>query len=212
MKYVDGQTFYVRELLFPIIGETKSKTYFSYYGIFKDKMMFALYKNGKFYLRASYEYIEEIHHTEGTELLCERSLGIQSNHFYLLPEYIMNRLPKYSHWIHSILKEMKEEKDKKDLIKKQAIRFMPNMTLGLERTLKKIGVCTRSDFIQKGAIYVFVELMKIGIDASDILLYKLYGAVSNKYIEVLTETEKENILKAANHALHKEGLRRRFNV
>ncbi|MDO9698930.1 hypothetical protein [Glaesserella parasuis] len=44
MKYIDAKTQHIRNLLYPIIGETKAKTYFSYYGIMKDKAMFALYK------------------------------------------------------------------------------------------------------------------------------------------------------------------------
>ena len=212
MKYVDRQTQYVRGLLFPIIGTTYTKTYFSYYGIFKDKLMIALYKKGNFYLRASSEFIEEINNTKGTELLNDKNIGISANNFYLLPENIMNKLSDHAHWIHSIIREMSEEREQKYFIKKQAIRFMPNMTIGLERMLKKIGVCTRSDFISKGAIYVFVELMKTGIEASDILLYRLYGAVKNKYVEVLTDTEKKGVLKEANKALCKAGLSKKFNI
>lgn len=112
MKYVDGQTQYVRGLLFPIIGTTYTKTYFSYYGIFKDKLMIALYKKGNFYLRASSEFIEEINNTKGTELLNDKNLGISANNFYLLPENIMNKLSDHAHWIHSIIREMSEERTK----------------------------------------------------------------------------------------------------
>lgn len=51
MSSIYKKTRLIREIFADIIGETRVKTFFSYYAIFKNDLLFGLYKNDKFYLR-----------------------------------------------------------------------------------------------------------------------------------------------------------------
>lgn len=210
MKYIDQQTQYIRDLLYPIIGETRAKIYFSYYAIFKNKLMIGLYKNEQFYLRASKMVIDEIQNTIGVELLLDSQIGIHAKNFYLLPPLILENLCDYSHWIYAIAHEISQQQQTTSIERKDLIRTLPNMNIRIERILKKLGITSVNEFISKGEIDIFIELIKIGVEANDTFLFKLYGAINHKYIHTLTPTEKSNLLSEANQALYQAGLRKRF--
>lgn len=60
MKSVNELKAPLSAIFTPLIGEFRIKTYFSYYGIFKDKIMLALYKDEQLYLRIAKTDLEEI--------------------------------------------------------------------------------------------------------------------------------------------------------
>lgn len=210
MKYIEQQTQYIRNILYPVIGETKAKIYFSYYAIFKNKLMIGLYKNEKFYLRASQSFLDEIQNSDGVVLLSDSQIGIHAKNFYLIPSSILENLNNYSHWIYAIIHEMIQQQQIISTERKDLIRTLPNMNIRIERILKKLGITSVNELISKGEIDIFIELIKIGVEANDTFLFKLYGAINHKYIHTLTPTEKSNLLSEANQALYQAGLRKRF--
>lgn len=211
MKYIDIQTQHIRDQLYPIIGDTSAKTYFSYYGIMKNDIMFALYKNDHFYLHIPKSCLNEINHSQVT-LLCDERHGISSKSFYLLSDDIMSNLSHYSHWITQSIKSISLARQLEYSRKKQYIRSLPNMNIQLERTLKKLGVFSPKDLIEQGEITVFVNLLKIGIDVDQMILFRLYGAITHQYIYTLSDKEKVTLLQEVNHALYEAGLRKRFSL
>ncbi|MCT8778184.1 TfoX/Sxy family protein, partial [Glaesserella parasuis] len=92
------------------------------------------------------------------------------------------------------------------------IRTLPNMTIQLERTLKKLGINSIDELIDRGEVDIFVNLLKMGIDADQAILFRLYGAINRQYIYTISDKTKQDLLNDANHALYEAGLRKRFNV
>ncbi|MGY4674416.1 TfoX/Sxy family DNA transformation protein [Ursidibacter arcticus] len=209
MNHIDKQTQDIRNLLLPIVGETKAKTYFSYYGIFRDDLMFGLYKEGRFYLKLAEK-----------DVLNALNLGVQSlidpkisktNMFYLLPDPILTNLVAYTHWFTASLAEIQMTKVSFYTQRRKKIRSLPNLNLNLERTLKKVNINSVEDLIEKGEVKVFIELIKIGIDVDHSLLFKLYGAINHQFIYTLSEKTKRDLLTETDEALYAAGLRKRFN-
>lgn len=79
----------------------------------------------------------------------------------------------------------------------------------LVRPLHK-SIRTVEDFKRIGELSAFVKLVQHGSFASETLLFKLYGAVRQKYIYTLSEQEKKALLADADLALYNAGLRKRF--
>lgn len=211
MNKIIHSTQQIRNLLAPVIGETKAKTYFSYYGIFKNGLMFALYKEQKFYLRLSTENIREALSYEGVEQLNDPSFS-HSDKFFLIPNTILNELPQYAIWFENSLKEVQANKYQSYYKRKDTIRSLPNMTFRLEKYLKRINIRTIEALRTKGEINTFVELIKIGIEANHITLFKLYGAIHHQFIYTISPEIKRALLHDANEALYAAGLRRRFTA
>lgn len=212
MKYIDTQTQFIRDQLYPIIGATSAKTYFSYYGIMKDDVMFALYKNGNFYLHISKNCLTEVMKYPQITLLSDAKYGIYSKSFYLLPEYIIKNLYHYTHWITQSIEEITISRQVQQSKKKQFIRTLPNMNIQFERMLKKLNIHSPNELIEQGEITIFIKLLQLGIDVDQTMLFRLHGAITHQYIYTLSLKEKQHLLQEANRALYEAGLRKRFKV
>lgn len=211
MSHIVRLTQQIRDLLSPVIGETTAKTYFSYYGIFKNDFMFGLYKDQKFYLKLSPQDISEALSYQGLEPLIDPNIS-HSDKFFLLPDSILDNLSHHLNWFENSLNEIQVNKYKSYYKRKQTIRNLPNMTFRLEKYLKRINIHSIEALIAKGEINTFVELIKIGIDANHITLFKLYGAINHQFIYTISPEIKRNLLHDANEALYAAGLRRRFQL
>ncbi|WP_301098809.1 TfoX/Sxy family DNA transformation protein [Otariodibacter sp.] len=211
MTYIETQTQEIRNLLLPILGQTTAKTYFSYYGIFKDYIMIGLYKEGLFYLKISEKFFSDLTKYQGIISLSDPNIK-QSNKYYFMPQMILNNIEKYSNWFTDSFADIKQAKDISYLQKRNRISSLPNMNLNLARILKKVNIITKEDLIDKGEICIFVELIKLGLDVDHIILFKLYGAINNQFIYTMSTNIKELLLKDANQALNHAGLRKRFNT
>ena len=210
MNHINKQTQHIRDLLLPIVGKTKAKTYFSYYGIFKDNLMFALYKEGLFYLKLAEKDIPKALDL-GVQKLIDPKIS-KTTIFYLLPDSILHNASTYSAWFTDSLTEIQTSKISFYTQRKRQIRSLPNLNINLERALRKINVYTVEDLINKGEINVFIELIKIGIDADHTLLFKLYGAINHQFIYTLSEKIKRDLLTETDEALYQAGLRKRFHL
>lgn len=211
MNRIQSETQAIREILFKILGDTTAKTYFSYYGIFKDGSMFGLYKDGKFYLKFATQDIHSIAATSGITQLKDPNI-VQAQRYYHLPDHILHRIQHYSAWFQNSIKNILFNKHVSYYCKKQQIRFLPNMSFSFERILRKIQVHTIEDLTNKGEISIFVELIKMGIEANQNTLFKLHGAINHQLIYTIPHHKKLALLKEADEALYAAGLRRRFNL
>ncbi|WGE87209.1 TfoX/Sxy family DNA transformation protein [Actinobacillus equuli subsp. haemolyticus] len=209
MKYTTKELERLKALLSPL-GEITFKPHFSFLGIFKEDTMFALYKDQNLYVRKSMQYLDEIAQTISMHFLVDRHISNRSKIFYLLPPSILNNLQTYSHWISSAILEYQQSKTKIENQNQNKIRMLPNLNISIERLLAKVGIHTVADLKSMGAISVFVRLIRQGLEATPLLLFKLHGAIQYKYIYMLTEQEKQNLLIEADNALYQAGLRKRF--
>lgn len=196
----------------PIIGTIRLKTYFSYYAVFKDGLMIALYQNKTFYLRISKADIEKIINQIDTYNLSDNKIGLQSKKFYYIPDNLIQDINFLSHLINSTIDEL--NKERYNLSKRRAtqIRTLPNMNLKLERMLKKVGISSIQEFIEAGYISTFIKLVIYGFDPTDELLFKLNGAINYQYIYTFTPQQKRELLQEANQALYEIGFRKRLYI
>lgn len=202
----------IQRIFTPIIGKVRIKTYFSYYGLFSDNFMFALYKDDLLFLRVTAETRDVISRIEGSFVLDDILVGVQTKNFYAISVNAIETLPDFPYWVRAILTELKKQREDDLEKQKTQIRSLPNMNVKLERILKKVDIHNTEQFKQKGYLGVFVELIKQGSDGSDVLLYRLHGAVHQKSIYHLTKKEKITLLKEANQALYDAGLRHKFQI
>lgn len=208
MNKIDIETKEIRKLLTPKMGKIEVKYYFSYYSLFKNEMMFSLFKEGRFYIRASKNHEEEMKHSPYTRLLVDESLRIHDCHFYQISNQIINQPEQYMVWIWGVLDELQKEKE---LLAQRKIRNLPNMNINLERLLQRNGINTIADLSKLGEVETFVALIGKGEDINDLLLFKLYGALHNQLVYTLDAKQKRHLLQEADLALYKAGLRKRFN-
>lgn len=202
----------IRDLLAPAIGNIKPKTFFSYYALFKDDVMFGLYKNGKLYLKLSPNAFEHTPWTATLERLDDPYMGIHEKHFYCLPETVLRDYDRYRHLIEETIQETTDNKRQYAQSRNQLIRRLPNLNINIERILRRLGIHTIEALVAKGEIAVFVELIKTGIEVDQTLLFKLYGAIHRQYIYTMSNKTKLGLLREANRALYDAGLRKRFNI
>lgn len=202
----------IRAQLEPVIGITTAKTFFSYYAIFKNNLLFGLYKDKRFYLRMPKCISIDDEFLQSLERLEDNRFGIHCKNFYYIPNSILSNHPHLSHLIQLTLKEISLQKIQATIKRKNLLRSLPNLNINIERTLKRLGINSVNEFIEKGAFKIYVELIKTGIDANHTLLFKLYGAAHGQYIYTMSPALKKLILQDANQALYDAGLRRRFKI
>lgn len=206
------KTKFVREHLEVIIGETKVKSFFSYYAIFKNGLLFGLCKNDKFYLRLPDQIPDHQKLFHNLEKLQDKRFGIHYQNFYHIPSSILSQPTLYEPLIRQTLQEIADNKTKALLTRKKQLRSLPNLNINIERILKRLGINSIKEFLEKGAFAIYVELIKAGIDADQTLLFRLYGACQQQYIYTMSSAQKMIILKDANQALYDAGLRKRFKI
>lgn len=202
----------IQAIFTPIVGKIRIKTYFSYYGIFANNFMIALYKDDYLFLRTIESTQQEIKAIEGTFVLEDPQVGLQTKNFYAIPLSRIPSLQNFASWVNATLAEMTEQQEKRLEKQKTQIRSLPNMNVKLERILKRLNINNIEEFKQRGYLNVFVDLIKQGADGSDLLLYRLHGAIHHKSIYHLTPLEKIMLLKEANQAMYDAGLRHKFNI
>ncbi|WP_448906172.1 TfoX/Sxy family DNA transformation protein [Haemophilus parahaemolyticus] len=202
----------ISTLFDPIIGKIRLKTHFSYYGIHANGFMIALYKNDMVFIRASHETKTDIQQLEGTYVLQDPEVGLNTKNFYAIPYDTALTNPLFAHWVRSILNELAEQYEKEQEKRKTQIRSLTNMNFKMERILKKINIKNVEQFKQKGYMNTFIELIKQGTDSSDLMLFKLHGAIHQKSIYHITREERKELLLEANQAFYDAGLRHRFDI
>ncbi|MDD0824159.1 TfoX/Sxy family DNA transformation protein [Mannheimia sp. AT1] len=196
----------------PIIGEIRLKTYFSYYAVFKDDLMIALYQNKMTYLRIAEHYLEIMQKNPETYTLSDDKIGLQSKKFFYIPNSILTNTKLFNDLTFSILNELRQKQYESNRKKATQIRNLPNMNIKLERMLKKVGIDSIQNFNDIGYISAYIKLVKLGVDASEDLLFKLNGALNHQYIYTFTEIQKRELMQEANQALYANGLRKRFFI
>lgn len=211
MATLKQQTEYIRRILSSITGEVTAEGYFSYCGIYKNKLMFALYKNGNFYIRVSENSEEEVKSLGGIKLI-DDNISSTAKYFYLLPDNMVEKLPDYAHWVSEAIEAARICKIAFTVDRENYIRYLVNMNVNIERMLKRIHIFTVPQFMERGAFYMCADLIKYGIEVRELLLFKLYGATQYRHIETFTDEEKRYILQKANQLFQELGLRQRFNI
>ncbi|MCK3654962.1 hypothetical protein A4G19_04035 [Pasteurellaceae bacterium Macca] len=210
MTTINIKTQKARDLLYPIVGETHPKTYFSYYSLFKDGAMFCLYKNDNLYLFIPECYLEEVKQHPDMYLLQDKRNGLHNQSFYYIPPRLYPHLMEYRHWIDTAITEIQHRRQQLKQKKKQTLRAQINLDIHIERLLNKIDIYTVEQLNEQGAINIFVKLASLGYDVRNITLLRLHGAIQNKLFYLYDDKEQQALFKEADIALDKAGLRKLF--
>lgn len=203
------KTASLRTLLTPIIGEIKVKGYFSYIGFYKDELLIGLGKGEHFALRVTPTTKAEMQDF-GAFPMESGWMPNTTQYFYWIPDENLPLLTHYPHWFFEALKYAEILKSRFQFGNGEYIRYLPNMSVFTERLLKRIGITTVEEFMAAGAMTMFIALIQKGVDVTDVLYLKLYGATERVYIEQYSQQTRARILKEANQRLAAEGVRYRL--
>ncbi|SPY34286.1 TfoX/Sxy family DNA transformation protein [Pasteurella canis] len=204
------ETLEIREILSDLIGEVTAKSLFASYGLFHQKIMFGLYQNNIFYLKAEGELASYLESKGAASYLAKQpqspsTLNISS--YYRLPKEITSNKKLYKQILEESLQQIRDQKLSEQLAKKNRIKELPNLSIKHERMLGKVEIYDVHTFQILGAKNAYIRLKKKGISAGVGIFWAFYAALENKNINLITTSEKENVLTRLNLALAEAGLR-----
>ncbi|MDO5055084.1 TfoX/Sxy family DNA transformation protein [Pasteurella oralis] len=208
MTKTEKETLKIRETLSELIGEVTAKSLFASYGLFHQKIMFGLYQNNVFYLKAEGKLALFLESKGAASYLAKQppsTLNISS--YYRLPKEITSNKDLYKQILEQSLQQIRSQKLAEALAKKNRIKELPNLSIKHERMLEKVAVYNVDMFQTLGAKNAYIRLKKKGITADIGIFWAFYAALENKNINLITATEKQNVLARLNLALAEAGLR-----
>ncbi|WP_439242867.1 TfoX/Sxy family DNA transformation protein [Lonepinella sp. BR2474] len=198
-------TINLHEKLVALLGDVKSKQLFSGIGIFYENHMFGIYKKGGFYLRAKDDLAIKVQAIGAIPWDREAiSSNLKIRDYYLIPSIYFIDEDKSAilvKMIHISLQQIEKEKLAESLEKARRIRHLPNMSLKYERLLGKVGIDTISKLREIGAADAYILIKSNRLFVTSHMFWKTFAALKNKYVQLLTETEKELALKEVNKKL-----------
>lgn len=209
MNIKDEHIDSVCSLLDQLVGNVSFKNLFTGYGLFhKEETMFAIWQNKKLYLRGEDELATQL-----IKLGCEPFTTNELNRRFVLSQYyavsdqvLRNNMLCRKLIILSI-KQIIEQKLECTLRKVNRLKDLPNLTIKHERALIKVGITDVAMLREIGAENALVELKKNGSGATLDFYWKLVCALQNKNSQMLSQAEKERLLKKLNEVLRKNGLK-----
>ncbi|MBN6711666.1 TfoX/Sxy family DNA transformation protein [Haemophilus haemoglobinophilus] len=198
----------IRNELTELIGTITVKNLFSGYGLFKKGLMFGLYQQGKFYLRAERKlarHLESLGALSYLALTPNPQLNI--GNYYLLPKEITENKDYFRKLLYLSLAQIRVKKIAQALARQKRIKDLPNLSIKHERLLSKINIKDIKTFKLKGAANCYIELKLLGIPVNLVLFWNLTAALLYKNVNVLTKSEKEQALKKLNKGLERAGFK-----
>lgn len=209
MNIKDGHIDKVCSLLDLLVGNVTFKNLFTGYGLFhKEETMFAIWQNKKLYLRGEDELATQL-----IKLGCEPFTTNELNkrfvlsQYYALTEQVLRNNMLCRKLIILSIKQIIEQKLECTLRKLNRLKDLPNLTIKHERALIKVGITDVMILREIGAENALVELKKNGSGATLDFYWKLVCALQNKNSQMLSQAEKERLLKKLNEVLRKNGLK-----
>ncbi|WP_040976725.1 TfoX/Sxy family DNA transformation protein [Necropsobacter massiliensis] len=207
MTVTQANTLEIRQMLSELIGNVTARNLFTGYGLFKDDLMFGIYQNGNFYLRAEAElavHLESQGAVSYSSLI--KNIGLNIGNYYRLPKAIMQNKDYCRELLLLSIEQIKAQRLAEALAKKNRIKELPNLSIKHERLLAKIGIGSIAAFKAVGAANCYVRLKQDGFSVNMILFWNLAAALLNKHVNLLTAAEKERALFDLNNKLSRAGL------
>lgn len=191
--------------------EVKAQNLFSGVGVFCEGRMIGVCVKGNFYLRAKgylAEQVKAIGAVKWDREIADSKLKLRD--YYQIPhDYFLDsakRLTALS-LIQDSLDQIDHDKLEIALLNAKQIRRLPNLSLKSERLLAKVDICTIEQLRNIGAAGAYVLIKQKGLFVTSLMFWKIYAALKNKYLETLTEAEKDAAFEEVNAKLAEAGLR-----
>ncbi|TDQ56860.1 regulator of competence-specific genes [Mesocricetibacter intestinalis] len=210
MNITEKETFEIRSILSRFLGrEVSAKRLFIGYGMFCDKIMFGIYHQGYFYLKAENEFAKylEQHGAVPWQSMESNPKSAIAN-YYCLPKAITSNTVFYQQIVCLSYKQITQKQLSFELAKKEKIKSLPNLSIKHERLLSKIGITQTKELREIGASTCFVRLKAEGFSVSIELFWRLLAALKNKHMSLLTPDEKTRALDKLNEKLAEAGFRK----
>lgn len=176
------------------LGTLTSRSMFGGYGICKNKVMFGLVSDNKFYLRAN-RNLEQIFMTHGMAqfIYSKRGVPVLLRYFHVhealwKERAVLDALVNYS--LSGAVNDIKE-KNKRESTR---LKDLPNLNISIERLLKRVGISSVKDLISLGAIDSYIRVRKLKKDVSSDLLFSLAGAIEGCHSAALPEAIRNELL------------------
>lgn len=209
MVFLKDNTDTINHLLTTILNkEIVIKPLFIGSGIFYDDLMFGIYVNQLFHLKAEGKLAEIlIKHGAISWIYMPKKQNKTGSTYYQLPDNIYENPELLKKFISLSIKQIHSKKVNAELAKKNRIRELPNLTVKHERALSKIGIYTVAELKSCGAINAFIQVKKSGKEVNIAWFWSLLAALENKHSDVLTQEERKTAFDQLNAALAKEKMR-----
>lgn len=208
MSITYNTTLEIKEELEDLIGEVRIKNLFSGYGIFYKDVMFGIYQNSRFYLRAVGLLAERLLMLGAVPYALDaKKPDLKVSQYYRLPELVISNKIEYRFLILASIKQVQNVRKESELNKKNRVKELPNLSMKHEKLLYKIDVFNVDTFIRFGAEVCYIELRKVGAAVNLDLFWTFTAALLNKNVSLLSDKERENAIIRLNRALKVEGMR-----
>lgn len=207
-RYTDNLNI-LKQRLSKLVGEVTTKNLFSGFGFFKNKLMFGLFLNDVLYLKAKDEVASYIvNELGGASCLAKTNeIHLSLSHYYRLPIDVMRDDEQLKNVVLMCIKQATQYHVDVQLLKKNRIKELSNLSIKHERLLAKIEIYDVKSFKERGAVNCFVALKKAEIPVSLTIYWELVGALASRHPYVLPKQVRIQALIDLNEALKKENLK-----
>ncbi|MFZ7218027.1 TfoX/Sxy family DNA transformation protein [Avibacterium avium] len=208
MSITYDATLEIRRELAELIGEVRAKSLFTGYGLFYKNIMFGIYQNSRFYLRAVDSLAEHLIKLGAVPYVVDaENPDLKISQYYRLPESVLENKIEYRFLVLFSIKQVADKLKESQLRKKTRIKELPNLSIKHEKLLYKINVLNVDTLIRFGAEVCYIELRKTEASVNLEFFWNLTAALLNKNVLLLTDKERENAIIRLNKALKVEGMR-----
>ncbi len=211
MTITEQNTLKIRMLLTELLNkEVTSRRLFVGYGLYCEKIIFGMYKDDKFYLKAEGALVDILKRygaIDWKQINPTKPNSLFISHYYLIPDRLLNDKELFTQFLLKAIELIKQKEIEKETIIKSRIRQLPNLSMKHERWLGKIDIFNVEQFKEEGPYKCYVSLRKANLVSSAETFWLLYSAFLNKRIEFLTQKEKIEALDCLNPLLNQVGLR-----
>ena len=182
-----------------LVGDVFVKNLFTGFGIFKNSIMFGLYQNDTFYLRAKNDLATFLK-KHGAVPYCNSNSKdrLKISAYYQLPLTIIKNKKLFKNLIQSSISQVHCENIENELLKKSRIKDLFNLSIKHERLLAKVEIENVKKLKQVGAVEAFIRLKKAGYSINLLFYWNIAAALANKNVNALTSDEKQVLLKKLN--------------
>lgn len=176
------------------LGKLTSRSMFGGYGICKNKVMFGLVSENKFYLRAN-RNLEAVFITHGMTqfIYSKRGVPVLMRYFHV-HESLWNERALLNALVNFSLSAAINDIEEKSKLEGARLKDLPNLSISIERLLRRVGIISVGDLINVGAINSYIRVRAIKSDVSPELLFSLAGAIEGCHSAALPESIRNELL------------------
>ncbi|MCW9710752.1 TfoX/Sxy family DNA transformation protein [Avibacterium sp. 21-586] len=208
MSITDDATLEIRNELSGLVGEVTAKSLFTGYGIFYRNIMFGLYQNARFYLRAVGSLAEHLIKLGAAPYATDaENPDLRVSQYYRLPNSVISNKIEYRFLVICAIKQVRDKQIEQALLKKNRIKELPNLSVKHEKLLSKINIFDVDTLVRFGADYCYIELRKLGYSVNLSFFWNITAALLNKNVLLLNDTERKAAIIKLNKALKIQGMR-----